>query len=191
MTNSRMTALGQQAKHKGPILLDRLPAIPSGLEEAVHFPLIDALHGRRARRFSMGSESPDGPLPFKSNHKPMPLDDLEQMLVLTATAGNTGWHHMIYRHARYAPHLSNYSAATGGRTSPSAAGFHTSEFFYTDDHGVYFLPTRDAHSLVKREKDSALDLNAWLEAHRARIRKLADGRLSLPPAEPYREGHNT
>ena len=35
------------------------------------------------------------------------------MLVLTAAAGNTGWHYMITRHARYAPHLSNYSGAAG------------------------------------------------------------------------------
>ena len=61
------------------------------------------------------------------------------MMVLTAAAGNTGWHYAITRHARYAPHLSNYSAAAGGRTFPSAAGFHTSEVFFTDDDGVYLF----------------------------------------------------
>lgn len=186
-----MKSLGQRTQYKGKVLLNRVPSIPAGLEEAVGFPLIEALHGRRARRFALGDEIPDGPLAFKSKHNPIPLDDLEQMLVLTAIAGNTGWHHMIYRHKRYAPHLSNYSAAAGGRTFPSAAGFHTSDFFYTDDNGVYFFPTRDAHSLVQREDDGALDLNAWLEAHRKRIKKLADGRLNLPPQEPYMEGHNT
>jgi len=58
------------------------------------------------------------------------------MLVLTAAGGNTGWHFMITRNARYAPHLANYAGAAGGRTFPSAAGFHTSEIFFTDDHGV-------------------------------------------------------
>jgi len=77
------------------------------------------------------------------------------------------------------------------RTFPSAAGFHTSEFFFTDDEGVYFLPTRDAPSLIDRGPDGSVDLNAYLEAHRRRIRKLADGRLNIPPMEPFMEGHNT
>jgi hypothetical protein len=98
---------------------------------------------------------------------------------------------MITRNARYAPHLSNYSAAAGGRTFPSAAGFHTSEVFFTDDNGVYFFATRDAPALAERAADGALDLEALLEVHRSRIRKLADGRLHIPAAEPYMEGHNT
>lgn len=164
---------------------------PPGLENALDFPLVDALYGRRARRFSLGASIPDGPLTFTSRYEPLPLTELEEMMVLTAAAGNTGWHYMITRHAKYAPHLSNYSAAAGGRTFPSAAGFHTSEVFFTDDKGVYFFPTRDASALVERTADGTVDLNALLEAHRARIRKLADGRLNIPPAEPYMEGHNT
>jgi hypothetical protein len=185
------TAMGSKVRRRGHLLLDRVPSHPTGLETAAQFPLFEAIHGRRARRFALGDEIPDGPLAFKSRHEPMPLSDLEQMMVLTSCAGNTGWHHMIYRHERYAPHLSNYSTAAGGRTFPSAAGFHTSEFFFTDDEGVYFLPTRDAPSLIDRGPDGSVDLNAYLEAHRRRIRKLADGRLNIPPMEPFMEGHNT
>src|ERR671918_1430336 len=162
-------------------------AHPAGLQDVLKFPLVDALFGRRARRFSLGASLPDGPLAFTSQHYPLPLSELEQMLVLTAAAGNTGWHYTIMRHARYAPHLSNYSAAAGGRTFPSAAGFHTSEVFFTDDDGVYFLATRDAPALVERTAGEPLDLNGILEAHRKRIRKLADGRLYIPAAEPFME----
>jgi hypothetical protein len=35
------------------------------------------------------------------------------------------------------------------------------------------------------------DLGDWLEAHRSRIVKLADGRLNIPAAIPHMEGHNT
>lgn len=182
---------GAQNTRRGRILLDRVPSVPRGLETAVQFPLLEAIAGRRARRFSLGAELPDGLLAFKSSHDPMPLSDLEQMIVLTATGGNTGWHHMIYRHERYAPHLSNYSMSAGGRTFPSAAGFHVSELFFTDDTGVYFFPTRDALSLTPRNASGELDLAGWLDAHKSRIRKLADGRLNLPPQEPYMEGHNT
>jgi hypothetical protein len=191
LSGLQFKAFGQQAKAKGKVLLKGIPKIPQGLEELVQFPLVDAIYGRRARRFAVGDEIPDGPLTFKSKHGPMPLSDLEQMLVLTAAAGNTGWHHMIYRNKTYAPHLANYSGAAGGRTFPSAAGFHTSDFFFTDDNGVYFFPTRDSASLMQRDGDGNLDLSAWLEAHRKRIRKLADGRLNIPPEEPFMEGHNT
>jgi hypothetical protein len=50
-------------------------------------------------------------------------------------------------------------------------GFHTTEFVYTDDEGVYFLPTRDSGLLAQRES-AGLDFQGYLEAHRARIRKL-------------------
>ena len=103
----------------------------------LEFGLIEALMGRRARRFFMGAEIPDGVLAYKSRHKPVPLSELEKLLVVTACGGNTGWHHMIYRAKRYAPHLSNYSGAADGRSFPSAAGFHTSNTFFTDDEGVY------------------------------------------------------
>lgn len=165
--------------------------LPPGFEDALTFPLVEALYGRRARRFSLGASIPDGPLAFTSRHEPVPLNELEQLMVLTAAAGNTGWHHMITRHARYAPHMSNYSAAAGGRTFPSAAGFHTSELFYTDDNGVYFFATRDAPALAERAADGSLDLPSLLEAHRSRMHKLADGRLYIPAEEPYMEGHNT
>src|SRR5919112_5859259 len=79
-------------------------AHPPGLQDVLEFPLVEALFGRRARRFSLGASLPDGPLAFTSRHDPLPLSELEQMLVLTAAAGNTGWHYMIMRHARYAPH---------------------------------------------------------------------------------------
>src|SRR3712207_3077290 len=96
----QMQALGRQSK-----------ALPQGYYDALEFPLVAALFGRRARRFSMGATIPDGPLAYSSRHEPLPLSELERMMVLTAAAGNTGWHYMITRNAHYAPHLANYSAA--------------------------------------------------------------------------------
>ena len=88
---------------------------------------MEAIAGRRARRFCMGAEIPDGSLAFKSKHKPLPLNEIEQLLVLTSMGGVTGWHFAIMRHARCAPRLSNYCGSPVGRTYPSAAGFVTSE----------------------------------------------------------------
>lgn len=164
---------------------------PPGFKDILQFPLFEVLYGRRSRRFFLGASIPDGPLAFTSRHDPFPLTELEQMMILTAAAGNTGWHYMIIRHDRYAPNLSNYSAAAGGRTFPSAAGFHTSEIFYTDDNGVYFFETRDAGGLVEHAPDKPIELNEILDVHRSRIRKLADCRLHIPAAEPYMSGHNS
>jgi hypothetical protein len=95
-------------------------AFPPGYEDALEFPLVAALFGRRARRFSLGASIPDGPLAYTSRHAPLPLSELETMMVLTAAAGNTGWHFMITRNARYAPHLANYSAAEGKVRPPAS-----------------------------------------------------------------------
>jgi len=118
----------------------------------------------------------------------MPLDELERLLVLTAMGGTTGWHYSITRHARYAPHVSNYAAAAG-RTFPSAAGFHTAELFFTDDSGVWFFPTRDAGALVDPAVEQVTP-ELMVQRHRGRLRQLSDQRLYLPAAEPYLEGHN-
>src|SRR5918999_5161932 len=158
--------------------------------ELATFPLVEALFGRRSRRFARGDELPDGPLAYRSRHEPLPLSDLERMLVLSAMGGTTGWHYSITRHARYAPHVSNYSAAAAGRTFPSAAGFHTAELFFTDDSGVYFFPTRDAGALVDPAVEEVTP-ELMVKRHRGRIRKLSDRRLYLPAEEPYLEGHNT
>lgn len=133
------------------------------LEEALQFPLIEALLGRRSRRFAFGAEITSGPLTFKSSHAPLPLDDLEQMLVLLAA---------------------------GGRTFPSAAGFHTVELFFTDDSGTYFLPTRDAPAVFENINVQNFNLEELIDAHRKRVQKVQDGRLVIPRSFPHMEGHN-
>jgi hypothetical protein len=99
------------------------------LEGVSQFPLIQAIGGRRSRRFCMGAEIPDGPLAFKSNQKPFPLTELEQMLLLTSMAGSTGWHYTISYDMSTRPQLPSFSAGPAGRTFPSAAGFHISDLF--------------------------------------------------------------
>ncbi|MFC2017815.1 hypothetical protein ACFLTQ_00735 [Chloroflexota bacterium] len=164
---------------------------PPGFQDVMSFSLIEALLGRRSRRFFMGAEIPDGVFAYKSKHETLPLAELERLLVVCACGSNTGWHNMIYRGENYAPYLSNYAAAAGGRTFPSAAGFHTSTTFFTDDDGVYMLDVRDAPAPVKREVDGNLDLMELLDALKLKIKKLQNGRLRVPPELPYTEAHNT
>ena len=162
-----------------------------GIQNMLSFPLMEALLGRRSRRFFRGAEIPDGVFRYKSDQKPLQLTELEKMLVVSACGGNTSWHHMIYRAANYAPHLSNYSGSAGGRVFPSAAGFHTSQLFFTDDEGVYMLDMRDAPAFDDRKDDGTLNLEAFVDNVQKRVRKLQDGRLKLPSEVPYTEAHNT
>ena len=164
---------------------------PEGFEQALQFGLVEALLGRRSRRFFMGAEIPDGVFAYESTHEPVPLSEFEKLLVVTGCSGNTGWHNMIYRAARYAPQLSNYAGAAGGRTFPSAAGFHTSMTFFTDDEGTYFVDTRDAPAF---DEDSDGEERGWkgvVEALKAYVEKLHDSRLEIPSEPPHIEPHNT
>src|SRR5262245_29823621 len=143
------------------------------------FPLMEALIGRRSRRFALGDEIPDGPLTYKSKHDPLPLSELERSLVLASMGGTTGWHYGITRNEHYAPHLANYPNAAAGRTFPSAAGFHTAELFFTDDSGTYFFPTRDAGALVDPAVEE-VTTELMVERHLSRIQRLTGERLHLP-----------
>lgn len=159
-----------------------------GLAQAAAFPLIEAIHGRRSRRFAKGASIPNGPLAFTSRQAPEPLDPTEQMLLIATVAGSTGWANLFAHHPGYGGKLPNYTTAAGGRSFPSSAGFSTSQFFFTDDTGTYFLPTRD---MTPASSDADKGIAAWIDAHRARVVKLADGRLKIPAEIPHMEGHNT
>ncbi|WP_223884986.1 hypothetical protein [Nocardia colli] len=162
----------------------------SALHGLAGFPLLDAIHGRRSRRFPMGGAIPAGPLTFASKHPPQPLSNLERALVLNTVAGWTGWHFGISHHPAYAPATPNYCGTPTGRTFGSAAGFHTSEFFFTDDSGTYFLPTRDA-TPSQDYPPSAGATEAQLGQLLSRVVRLSDQRITIPREEPYLEGHNT
>lgn len=165
--------------------------LPPGFRDMLDFGLVDALLGRRSRRFFMGAEIPDGVFAFTSEHSPVPLSELEKLLVTAACGSNTGWNNLIYRAEHYAPHLSNYAGGAGGRTFPSAAGFHTSMTFFTDDDGVFMLDVRDAPAFAEQHEDGSIDLDSILAVLRRNVRKIYDGRLRLPSEVPYVEQHNT
>lgn len=161
------------------------------LKRALTFPLVDALFGRRSRRFYRGAEIPDGPLAYRSKHRPLPLSELERLLILLSVGGVTGWSNLITRHDRYAPHFSNYPGSASGRTLISAAAFQTSEIVFTDDSGTYLFRTRDFAVPVDRDADGHSSVEALLVAHKSRIERISDQRIHLPRREPYMEGHNT
>lgn len=105
----------------------------SSLEENLALPLVDALFKRRSRRFSHGTVIADGPLAFTFRNPPLRLTQLEQLVVLSAAAGNTGWHFLHPHGTRSTSCLPSFVARASGRTVSSMAPWHSTERFFAVD----------------------------------------------------------
>lgn len=165
--------------------------LPCGVAQLLSFSFVEALLGRRSRRFFLGAQIPDGHFAYKSRYELMPLSRLEELLVVAACGSNTSWNHLIFRADRYAPYLSNYAASAGGRTFPSSAGFHTSQTFFSDDEGLFMLDARNALPFGERNKDGQMDVQCVVEELERHVREVYKGRVIIPPQVPYVEPHNT
>ena len=60
------------------------------LDGVWQYPLFQALYGRRTRRFGLGFEIAEGPFPYRSRHRPLPLSEVEEALLVAAGVGVTG-----------------------------------------------------------------------------------------------------
>src|SRR5580693_6469723 len=156
----------------------------AALAEVAHFPLLAAITGRRSRRFPVGGQIPAGALAYTSRRPVQPLSEVERALLVSVTGGVTGWNFGITHNPSYAPSFPNYSGSATGRTFPSAAGFHTSQLFFTDDTGTYLLPSRD-------EQPGDFDnIEEWISHTAECYVRISDTRLELPREEPHMEGNN-
>jgi hypothetical protein len=93
------------------------------LEALLEFPLMNAVFGRRARRFGMGMEILSGPLAFRSEREAMPLTELERSILVGAATGVSGW---------------SFGVPFGPRTPDSHAEFtlrFTGRTFYDAHYG--------------------------------------------------------
>ncbi len=161
-----------------------------GLEEFFGYSLFESLLDRRSRRFQMGGEIPSGPLKYKSSHKPVPLTELEEALLLWAGGGMKGLN------------LSDFPPEKGldlevkfvSKTIPSLGDIHRTEIFYTNDNGTYMIKQNDKimNSLagiksLKPERRLDIILQFFDEC---RI-KISDKRAELAKEPPGLAIHNT
>jgi len=71
--------------------LDPTPFSPNGaVHEAWTYPLFDAILQRRARRFPLGATMPSQGQAFVSPHTPLPLDPVEEALLIMVGTGVSG-----------------------------------------------------------------------------------------------------
>lgn len=158
--------------------------IDPGLTE---FPLLDAIAGRRARRFGLGMELPSGPLAYTSKAEPVPLSELERSLLIAAGTGVTGWTFGIPFGPDRPDEHAHYTQRYTGRSIPTAAGIGTPMLFTTDDSGTYLTNTRDRLPEQVREFDGdrAGALEHIVDLCRANTVQLSERRLDLPAAPPH------
>jgi hypothetical protein len=156
------------------------------LDALLGFPLIDALFGRRARRFGLGMELPSGPLAYRSTRDPLPLTETEQMVLVAAATGVSGWSFGVPFGPRTPESHAEFTVRYTGRPAPTAAGIGTPALFFTDDDGCYCTLTRDLRPAAMHAlSDGADAFEAVLEGCRRNTRKIRDGRLDLPSSPPH------
>ncbi|MBD3896883.1 hypothetical protein IEI94_13565 [Halomonas sp. ML-15] len=156
------------------------------LNSLAQFPLLEAIFGRRARRFGLGMELPSGPLAYTSLHEPVPLSELETSILLAVGTGVSGWHFGVPFGPDRPDQHAHYSVRFTGRTAPTAGGFGTPAMLFTDDNGTWITNTRDVTPERIREYQGIEDVAERIIATvRAQTRKLSDTRLDLPAAPPH------
>ena len=156
------------------------------LAQLLDFPLLDAIYGRRARRFGLGMEIPSGPLAFASTAAPAALTELERSVLVAAGTGVTGWNFGVPFGPDRPDAHAHYSQRYTGRTAPTAAGIGTPVLFFTDDDGTYVTNTRDVNPTSIREFEGGeSDAEHLMAVCRKHTTQLSHERLDLPAAPPH------
>jgi hypothetical protein len=159
---------------------------PKQIEAVLQFPLLQALFDRRARRFGLGMEIPSGPLAFRSEKDALPLTELEQMLLVAAATGVSGWTFGVPFTPRRPEAHAEFTLRFTGRPAPTAAGIGTPTLFFTDDEGCYCTRTRDIQAgLMQVMAEGEDSLEQVIEVCRQNTIRIKDGRIDLPSEPPH------
>ena len=159
------------------------------VDEAWNFSLFDAIMNRRSRRFGVGMEINEGPNKFKSPNEAVPLDELEEALLIAAGTGITGLNLGDLPWAARPEKAEQLTTWCGegntlveyaGRSWPSACGAHGTELFYTNDEGVYLLKLREAQPTKLQEYAGKSDRDKLIQFVRDNRINIFDGRLDIP-----------
>lgn len=146
------------------------------VRRAWNYPLYQAILQRRSRRFPLGAERSGDLTPFKSRHAPVPLDEVEEALLVMAGTGLTGLTLSDFRSGDSPVHFS-------GRTFASGDASHATELFFTNDRGTFIVKLRDAVAERVTEYEGADDWERLVEVFRKHTVKILDHRLDIPMTE--------
>ncbi|HVP04245.1 MAG TPA: hypothetical protein VMT90_01075 [Dehalococcoidia bacterium] len=152
------------------------------VKQAWNYPVFDAIFQRRARRFPLGATMPGDLAPFTSAKEPVPLDEIEEAMLVMAGTGISGTNlaDLPYDEKGGANFCGNTMLQFVGRVYASACGSHGTELFFTNDEGTYMVQFRDKTPEAVQEFASLDDREKIIQSFRANTVKLSDGRLSIP-----------
>jgi hypothetical protein len=151
-------------------------------QNAWNYPLFDAIFQRRARRFPLGAEMPGSLTPFKSNKEAVPLDEIEEAMLVMAGTGISGTNlsDLPFNDEDGGNYCGNTMLQFVGRVYASACGSHGTELFFTNDEGTYFVSLRDKLPSAMQEFESVDDREKIVQAFRANTVQIGEGRLPVP-----------
>lgn len=152
------------------------------VKQAWNYPVFDAIFQRRARRFPLGATIPGDLTPYTSTKEPVPLDEIEEAMLVMAGTGISGANlaDLPYNEKDGANFCGNTMLQFVGRTYASACGSHGTELFFTNDEGTYMVQFRDKTPEAMQEFATLDDREKIMQAFRANTVKLSDGRLGIP-----------
>ncbi len=150
--------------------MKQLAAHPAAMDAT--FTLLDLLQQRKTRRFGRGMTLPGGPLQYTSHHEPIPLSREEERYLIYAAIGRSG-RNLGDMQFVGGPGMSegqgNALMNFKSRTVPSPCSAQSTQLFYTNDNGVFFVA--DAAG-----PDHPWDLD---------IVQLQSSRLEIPREAPF------
>lgn len=154
------------------------------LEELAKYPLLDALRGRRSRRFGLGMKMESGPLAYQSRHAPLCLTEEEEALLAFAACGVTGYAlaDLCYAQGQGGTIL----AGLLGRTIPSGDALQTVSLIITNDEATYLLkrPQNFAPEEIP-ELAQLAEKGEFVELYRRSRIKIKEGRAAPPKAPMF------
>src|SRR5215471_5509608 len=150
------------------------------------YPLFDAILQRRARRFPLGATMPGQEQAFVSPHAPLPLDPVEETLLILAGTGVSGiaLSDLPFVDNAGETLCGNTMLQFTGRVYASACGAHGTELFYTNDTGVYMVQQRHVQPTRMQEYLQAEDRQRLAQHLQDHIVRLQPQRLEIPRRSP-------
>jgi hypothetical protein len=154
--------------------------------KAWNYPLFDAIFNRRSRRFSLGAEIPGGPTKHKSDKPPMPLDEVEEAMLVWAGTGISGMNlsDLPYAYDNGKSTSGNTMIQFTGRTWASPCGSHSTELIYFNDEGSYVVSLKDVCADKVRAFDTEDERESIISSFRQNRVKILDHRPEHPRAYP-------
>jgi hypothetical protein len=150
------------------------------LDSFGRYQLLDALFGRRSRRFGVGMEISSGPLEYYSRVPPLPLSELERTTLVLCGAGVSGWATGIESGAiGEAQTGCNHALRLNSRTFPGLGATGATELLFSDDRGTSATRFRDLEPARWNELAASGGFAALVDSCSPHCERLSDRRAPI------------